>query len=146
MLCLTCHQPRCENLPHLHYRTFSATLTNTRTMCPIPPPLDTHSPNPSSPLEHERGGHKAGSSKQSPARPAPGEGGQAPPAAGQVSPFPFMSFFFPPSPPVPLFLLSLPFQLLHSTSLPSPLYPSSSTLPVPLTRMSTHAAPLIRSA
>lgn len=55
-------------------------------MCPVPP-------EPSSPLEHERRGHKAGSGKQSPARPAPGEGGQAPPAAGQVSLFPFMSFF-----------------------------------------------------
>lgn len=73
---------------------------------PYPPPLDTHSPNPSSPLEHERGGHKAGSSKQSPARPAPGEGGQAPPAAGQVSPFPFMSFFSTFSPGSSLFALS----------------------------------------
>lgn len=61
---------------------------HTHTMCPVPP-------EPSSPLEHERRGHKAGSGKQSPARPAPGEGGQAPPAAGQVSLFSFHVFFFP---------------------------------------------------
>lgn len=34
MLCLTCHQPRCENLPLLRDRTFSATLINT-----LPPTL-----------------------------------------------------------------------------------------------------------
>lgn len=117
MLCLTCHQPRCENLPHLHYRTFSATLTNTHTMCPPPHPP----PRPLPPTEHEHRGHKAGSGKQSPARPAPGEGGQAPPAAGQVSLFPFMSFFFPHLPPDSshLALSSLSVATQHISSVPS---------------------------
>lgn len=101
-------------------------------MCPNPPPH-------SSPTEHERRGHKAGSGKQNPAGPAPGEGGQAPPAAGQVSPL--VLFFlggkveeetrslFPPSPRnSSLFPFS---ESLHSTSPPSPLYPFFSVFPPP---------------
>lgn len=128
MLCLTCHQPGCENLPHLHYRTFPATLTNTRTVCPARPSIPRTS---FFHLEHERRGHKAGSGKQSPARPAPGEGGQAPPAARQVSLFVFMHFH--------LFLFHLapiPSQSLRSTSLPSPLHPFSPFNP--LTPSSRH--------